>query len=334
MVLVDFYDKINVEVVLVSKSINITIYCDEIKNMSLKDKISNVVENWDYIGILIVPSENIKELAYELNSKRCPNNNYNTCKENCRFHVKNKVKVHYQDYSDTNNYQIADRWCDIIKNNTIYNKRFYTHVLGINTVKIDKIYFKSNDEMTNVENNIYNRFFRTAIIYPIKSFFSEYDEVIIDNIYHDCGNMDHYKYFKKQPLRKINEEIKKVKLNFTEITTILTDNDNCLDEHNAMLQLIDLYLGAVMNCLHHAGKKYKEEIALKLYPVVERCINNPGNKNSKYYKINSIIFYPKHKIDKDDDWIDIMIKRQDNFYTNRELKIIFKNQMNIFELIN
>ena len=188
--------------------------------------------------------------------------------------------------------------------------------------------------MTNVENNIYNRFFRTAIIYSIKSFFSEYNEVIIDNIYHDCGNMDHHKYFKKQPLRKINEEIKKVKLNCTEITTIHTDNDNCLDEHNAMLQLIDLYLGAVMNCLHHAGKKHKEEIALKLYPVIERCINNPGNKNSKYYKINSISFYPKHKIDKDDDWIDMMIKRQDNFYTNRELKIIFKNQMNIFELIN
>lgn len=144
--------------------------------------------------------------------------------------------------------------------------------------------------------------------------------------------MDHHKYFKKQPLRKINEEIKKVKLNCNEITTIHTDNDNCLDDHNAMLQLIDLYLGAVMNCLHYAGKKHKEEIALKLYPVIERCINNPVNPNSKYYKINSISFYPKYKIDKDDDWIDMMIKRQDNFYTNRELKISFKNQMSIFDL--
>ena len=34
--------------------------------MLLKDKISNIVENWDYIGILIVPTENVKELAYEL----------------------------------------------------------------------------------------------------------------------------------------------------------------------------------------------------------------------------------------------------------------------------
>ena len=74
MVLVDLCDKIDVEVVLMAKRINITIYCDEIKNMLLKDKISNIVENWDYIGILIVPTENVKEFAYELNSKRCPNN--------------------------------------------------------------------------------------------------------------------------------------------------------------------------------------------------------------------------------------------------------------------
>lgn len=315
------------------KKINITIFCDEIKNMSLTDKSSNIFENWDYIGILIVPTEKVNELAYDLNSKRCPNNDYNICNNGCPFHVKNKVKIHYQDYSDTINYQIADRWCDIIINNTKYNKRFYTHVLGINTAKIDKSYFKTKDEITNIENNIYNRFFRTAIIYPIKIYFSDYDEVIIDNIFHDCGNMDHHQYFKKQPLRKINEEVKNVRLNCKEITTLQTDNNNCLEDYNSMLQFIDLYLGAVMNCLHYTGKKNKEKISLKLYPVIERCINSPLNLNSKYYKINSISFYPKYKIDKEDDWIDKMIKRQDNFYTNRELKISYKNQLNIFDFI-
>lgn len=316
------------------KKINITIFCDEIKNMPLVDKKSKIFENWDYIGILIVPTEKLKELAYDLNSKRCPNNDYNVCKNSCNFHQKNKVKIHYQDYSDTINFQIADRWCDIILNNSRYNKRFYTHVLGINTTNIDKSYFKTNMQETNVENNIYNRFFRTAIIYPIKTYFSDYDEIIIDNIYHDCGNMDHHPYFKKQPLRKISLEIEKVKLNCSEIITLKTDNSNCMQANNLMLQLIDLYLGAVMNCLHYTGKKNKEKISLKLYPIIERCINNPSNLNSKYYKINSISFYPKHKIDKSDEWIDIMIKRQDNFYSNRELKISCKNQLSIFDFIN
>lgn len=301
--------------------------------MVIKDKMSNECEKWDYIGIMIVPTENIKELAYDLNSKRCPNNDYNVCVEKCRFHTKNKVKVHYQDYSDTINYQIADRWCDIIKNNTIENKRFYTHILGININKIDKKYFKSNNDITNVENNIYNRFFRTALKYPLKSFFAEYDEVIIDNVYHDCGNMDNHKYFKTQPLRKINAEIEKVKLNCTKITTIHTDNNNCLDEHNSILQFIDLYLGAVMNCLHYTGRKNKEKIASKLYPVIQRCINNPDNRNSKYYKINSISFFPKNEIKEDDDWIEEFIKRRENFYTKRKLKIAFKDQMNLFDLL-
>lgn len=315
------------------RKINITIFCDEIKNMSLTDKVSKIYENWDYIGVLIVPTNKIKELAYELNSKRCPNNDYNTCKNNCLFHLKNNVKVHYQDYSDTINYQIADRWCDIIINNTRYNKKFFTHVLGINTAKIDKSYFRTADQTTNVENNIYNRFFRTAIIYPIKSYFSDYDEVIIDNIFHDCGNMDHHQYFKKQPLRRINLEVENVRLNCKEIITLQTDNRNCMEDNNLMLQLIDLYLGAVMNCLHYTGKKNKEKIALKLYPVIERCINNPFNSNSKYYKINTISFYPKHRIDKNDDWIDKMIKMQDNFYTNRELRISCKNQLSLFDFI-
>ena len=45
---------------------------------------------------------------------------------------------------------------------------------------------------------IYNRFFRTAIIYPLKKYFSDYDIIEVDNVYHDTGNMKHHKYFKYQ----------------------------------------------------------------------------------------------------------------------------------------
>ena len=315
------------------RKINISIYCDEIKNVKVPGDDINEHQCWDYIGVLIVPTNNVSQLSYKLNSKRCPNRDYNICQNNCRFHYGNAIKLHYQDYSTTVNYQIADRWCDVILNNTRYNQEFYTHVLGINTAKIDKTYFKKNDEETSVENNIYNRFFRTAIIYPLKTFFSDYDEVIIDNIYHDCGNMDHHQYFKRQPLRKIYEEVKNVRLNCEEIVTVNTNNDNCLNDNNTMLQLIDLYLGAVMNCLHYTGKKNKEKIALKLYPIIEKCVNHSGNINSKYYKVNSISFYPRHSISVTDDYIDVMMKRIDNFYTTRELKIQCKDQMSIFDFV-
>ncbi len=315
------------------KIIHLTIYCDEIKNMKIEDKKMKIYECWDYIGVLIVPTDNIASLAYELNKKRCPNKDFNSCKDNCIFHLKNHVKVHYQDYSTTNIYQIADRWCDTVINNNVDNKRFYTHILGINTANIDMSYFKLSDVETNVENNIYNKFFRTALIYPLKSFFNDYDEVVIDNIIHDCGAMDHHQYFKRQPLRIINEEVKNVTLNCREILSIQTTHENSLEPNNVMLQFIDMYLGAVMNCLHHSGKKNKEKIALKLYDVIERCINTPGNPNSRYYKVNSISFFPKHKIDESDDWIDAMYKRQDNFYHNRELRIGAKDQLSLFDFL-
>ena len=315
------------------KRINITIYCDEIKNMKICDENNNTLEVWDYIGVLIVPTANITDLAYELNAKRCPNNDYNICSNNCTYHNKNKLKLHYQDYSTTNVYQIADRWCDTIISNTVSNKRFYTHILGINSINIDKSYFKSGIQETNTDNNIYNRFFRTALIYPLKNIFSEYDEVIIDNIFHDCGSMEHHRYFKRQPLRKIKEEVVNITVNCNEITTLQTTNHNCLNPNNVMLQFIDLYLGGVMNCLHHSGKKNKEKIALKLYGIVDRIINNPYNSNSKYYKVNSISFFPKHKINPSDGWIESEAKRISNFYHNRELKIVNRNQISIFEFI-
>ena len=150
------------------KKINVSIFCDEIKNEKLDNGIFGEKENWDYIGICIVPTNNIDSLSKELNDLRCgAKNKYTSCNNNCSYHYKNQIKIHYQEYDNTNNFNIANRWCDIILNN-FKPAKFYMHILGINLNKLDKSYFKTNGEETNIEENIYNRFFRTAIIYPLK----------------------------------------------------------------------------------------------------------------------------------------------------------------------
>jgi hypothetical protein len=66
------------------KKINVSIYCDEIKNEKLDNGILGEVENWDYIGVCIVPTDNISSLTKQLNDLRCgAGEKYTQCKNNC-----------------------------------------------------------------------------------------------------------------------------------------------------------------------------------------------------------------------------------------------------------
>lgn len=313
------------------KKINVSIFCDEIKNEKLDNGPFGEVENWDYIGVCIVPSSNIGTLSTKLNDLRCgTGNNYTCCNNNCSYHFSNQIKIHYQKYDTTNNYNIADRWCDVILNNITPGK-FYMHILGINLNKLDKSYFKTNGEDTNVEENIYNRFFRTAIIYPLKKYFSDYDVIEIDGIYHDTGDMKHHKYFKYQPIRYIDINDDKIVCNCNEITFIETNHLNCLNNENTMLQFIDLFLGANFNMLHNSSsQKNKVAIAKKLFPITDRFINNPNNVNSRYYNIYSLSFFPRKKITSDASEFEKEIIKNDNFYTKREMKLQMNGQLSLF----
>ena len=73
--------------------INVSIFCDEIKNQKINNGLLGENENWDYTGICIVPTRNILPLATELNNLRCGNKqNYMLCNNNCPYHYKIKLK--------------------------------------------------------------------------------------------------------------------------------------------------------------------------------------------------------------------------------------------------
>ena len=81
------------------KKINVTIFCDEVKNEKLDNGLFGEVENWDYIGICIVPTSNIHLLTKELNDLRCgANQKYTECSNDCPYHYKNQIKIIYKNY--------------------------------------------------------------------------------------------------------------------------------------------------------------------------------------------------------------------------------------------
>ena len=244
-----------------------------------------------------------------------------TCNNKCKFHNKNKIKVHYTESQNGYIYKTAYKWTDYILNN-FKDKDFYVNVLGVDYCKLDKRYFKSGDELTNIDENIYCRFFRTTVIFGIKRLLSKYDNVIVDNIYHDIGDMEHHKFFQKQIINYANWNEDNIIMNFNQISFIPTTNENCLEQQNVFLQLIDLFLGEAISLIHgDVENDRKKELALKIFPIVDHCLNRPNNPNSNYYNVYHISFFPKYKISDDMSELEKTLKKYDNFFNKREIKL-------------
>ena len=314
------------------REIHITIFCDESKERKIKETQVSESENWTYIGICIVPTDKIKKVSSILNSLRCgANEDYLTCTKKCKFHNDNKRKIHYNNLQNNLVYKTSKKWTKYILENYI-NKDFYINILGINYCKLDKNKFKSNDNKTSTKENIYCRFFRTAILSGIKYLLSDYDTIIVDNIYHDIGEMKYHEYFKNQVIKYIKWNEERIIMNCQEIKFLKTDNENCMDAENVFLQLIDLFLGETINLIHNdAETENKIKLSLEIYPIIDHCLNNPYNVNNNYFKLYSISFFPKYKICSDMDNIDLELKRKNNFYTKREIKTSDKcEQLSLF----
>jgi len=77
--------------------------------------------------------------------------------------------------------------------------------------------------------------------------------------------------------------------------------DHKMRKESNLIQLCDCILGVSTSIIHGIEKsnnsKYREELADLYFPLFERVINKPRNKNSSYQYYNRIItrFFPKDK---------------------------------------
>ena len=150
----------------------------------------------------------------------------------------------------------------------------------------------------------------------------DYDNVVVDNIYHDIGEMENHKYFRKQVINYSNWNEDRIIMNCNEISFIQTTDDNCLEQNNVFLQLIDLFLGESIALIHgDVDNKNKKDLALKIFPIVDHCLNRPNNPNSNYHKLYYISFFPKYRITDNMNEFDKTLKKYDNFFYKREIKL-------------
>ncbi|MDP3297304.1 MAG: DUF3800 domain-containing protein [Thermodesulfovibrionia bacterium] len=304
-----------------NSSVKLKLFCDE-----------SCSKDWLYLGVLIVPKEIEAALLQDLMNKRCGNpagnKKWGRCSQECIRHKHNNTEVHYVKVEKSKDkYFVAEKWIDYLLKDT---EKIYFYVQGLDLKKLDKSQFGSQRQ----QNNIYNRFFRTAILKSVKSYFHRYRTIAIERIYHDNNRaLESDFYFPWHSIFYIGSKDDKVNFTNKKIEFINSDHRKSKNPYSNFIQFVDLLLGCVNNCLDHTSRNAdKEALAEKALPLISRLIVKPNNRNSQYKYVGrqKIEFFPKHDLrNLDENSLEYRYKKMDAFYTKRQLKIRNKNQTSL-----
>ena len=145
----DIFGNINIE-----KPVRINIYADEIQGK----KCPYTKNEWDYIGIIIEKTET--SLLEDIIHERFMGN----FDESSSYFEKNNKSVHWCEMRIADTKNICKRWLQYVMDPSKSGGKLYSYVLGINNSHIIKEEF----DLSNEFNSVYNRFFRSAVLYAIK----------------------------------------------------------------------------------------------------------------------------------------------------------------------
>ncbi len=165
-----------------TSKINITIFSDERKNLG---------GGWDYMCLLIVPTEKIQGVLDRILEIR----------QICNYHT--ELKFSKLKDAKGEKYNLAEKLITEILNDK--ENRFYFKIFGIDTTTLDSDRFGDGLSRSEKYANIYNRFFRTNIL-QLKGYFQD-KHIHIDNIFHDNeGNLQQHEYFNWHTIFKVDKD--------------------------------------------------------------------------------------------------------------------------------
>lgn len=254
------------------------------------DERKNIGDGWNYISTIIIPTTKFGSIYNKLMKHR----------NNINYHHEMKFAGIEKPGAKL---ELAKLWLDEILKDE--DESIYFKVLGLDTKLLEEDKF-GEGPLKKGENyaNLYNRFFKVNV-FSTKYFFSDFHEIRINKIFHDKeGNLEKHKYFNWHCISRIEEDGEKLKSNFREVFFINSNHKLEIEyaSYSQIIQLSDILVGTISHCLHHNSfkesiqkHKGRNELGEKLYPLVERILRKPGNKNSsyKYFKKYDISFFPK-----------------------------------------
>lgn len=267
--------------------VEVSIYVDEIKKFK-----NSCDEFWMYIGLLFIKSQDRPQVLGDLLHKRKAIGYHD------ELHFAELTNYSYSNiYSEKT--RLARSWMELILSEGC-RRKIYFHIVGLNLSNLEYEVFGPGQDR---KRNIYNRFFRCTTLYCLKSYFREYAEIIVKQIFHDRGHLETDELFDWHAIWRIEAQEQKISFDNKNILFVDSDHDKekKFPEESHFIQLTDLVLGATVQCLD-AGKNRDgcNEIAEMFIPLVERLndVNRINNPNSRYDYCRKcgVSFFPRCKL--------------------------------------
>ncbi len=273
-----------------AKEAFLSIYCDERK---IDSQAHPNRESWVYITLLIIPDSKKLEVLEILNKHR---NN-----KDVRYYGELKFRKIDKTSRISTITRLAKLWLQEIINDT--NKCFYFKVFGI---KKDNLLFELFGAGTTSKGKyatIYNRFFRTAFLSAINSYFprEEYEKITISGLFHDSqGRLEAHEFFPWHLPYKVTDG----RVDFKSDQFCFIDSNHRAEpkykDDSQFIQLADLLVGSVSHCLDlpTQSSKGKNEIAEVILPLLKEMLGSVYSKVSQfeYFRKYDVSFYPSKKL--------------------------------------
>ena len=289
------------------RSTLVRLYADEIK--SYRNAANQL---WMYIGLLAIPEARYRDVLGWLAEERKRAEYYD--------------EVHFTDLrnrSDASQYGektlLAKYWVERV----LWDDRkvFHFYLLGLNLDNLQPFAFGRGRKQRR---NIYNRFFRAAVAYVLKSFFGP-EGVIVTHVFHDAGELEHDELFNWHTIWRLGQAEPGIAFLEDNIRFIESDHRKEPDfpEDSHLIQLCDVLLGGLTLCLDARNEKDGCcEIAECLLPLAERLVDprRVRNPNSRYRYVRriSMSFFPSRRLTLR-ELENAQLRGQSGFYITRRL---------------
>jgi len=283
---------------------SLLVYCDErvIKRESHPNN-----ESWIYIALLLVPESKRQGAINALNKHR-------ETKTVEYFGELKFAKLRKRD-GNSRITRLAKLWIQEIINN--FDKCFYLKVLGIKADNLLFQLFGEGSDATGKYATIYNRFFRTAFLSAVNTYWprADYQKVVISELFHDKqGLLEAHQFFPWHLPYKASDD----RIVFNSDHFVFIDSNHNKEpqykDDSHLIQLADILVGSISHCLDlvTGDNKGKNEVAKVILPFLKEILN------CGHFRRCDVSFYPLRKLTPQ-EFGDDVCRSKSQFFRKRSI---------------
>jgi len=268
------------------------------------------VRNWLYHGFVLCEVDDFPHLRDQLVNAKGESG----CDVDKRIHF-SELRSGGSGSSRT---RAAIAWAKLFV--TTLHSIMWFHFFGINLNNIDYEFFGPSSAGQARDFRIYNKFFEIGLFGTCSFFFDSREDVEIVHIVSEKRDLEKENPFLIHAPYRINRRASNIRVRGRQVVQVASHpgRETAHPGYAHLVNLVDVLIGSFSEVIDYTTKKDGcTEVAERVFPVCSRLLENPYNKNSRYYKRYAVSFFPKRLVSRSAIVKHDVRSTEDLFYWNR-----------------